>query len=236
MARAAAADGAGDPWMGGLMTGDGLAGTADGLGCGLALTGVGVATGEGLGEVVAGEPLGRTLGLTTGLVLGLAAGVELAPGVAAALALGAALGAALGDGRAGTLRTYRLIPAVFRVGPIAMAWLPLDGDRTSELGTVGRLARPREMPASGAQSGSSPVGQTFLTLAVTSDTPLGPLVTTQVTSESTTTGVIWGPDEVVTPIPLLDASATGGALTEPDPSSVGPTMTSTRTRAKPLSR
>src|SRR5450432_1701339 len=178
MARAAAADGAGLPAGGRLTDADGLGAGPDGLG----------PAADGLGTTL-GPTVGLTgVGVTAGVELGLAGGgirLERGDELGVGLGPGLALGAGLVVGRTGTFRTYRLVPAWFRVGPMAMAWWPLEGDRTTELGTVGRLARPREIPASGAQSGSSPAGQTLFTLAVTIDRPLAPLVTTQVTWEST---------------------------------------------------
>jgi hypothetical protein len=187
IARAAAADGAGVPRVGRLTVAEGDAPSVVGV-----ELGVGVARGVAVG----GGWLEPETGLTAGLVLVLA------------LASGLELGGGLDAAAAGTTITNRVAPTRFEAGPIATAWPAFDGDRTSELGTVGRLARLRDIPASGAQSGSSPVGQTLFTLAVSRVTPPDPFVTTQVTWEvGTVKGVIPGREDAVGPPALPVARA-----------------------------
>src|SRR5579862_565962 len=221
MASVAAAVGAGVPDAGGLTAGADEAFTRVGLGGGGAVEAV--ADGRTLADAVgvALEPEGEALagGPCAGLLVGATDGGEVLSGLAA--------------GAAGTAITNSVVPDLSGVGPIATAWLALDGDRTSELGTVGRLARLRATPASGGQSGSAPVGQTLLTSAVTRDKPPDALVTTQVTSElATVIGVTAGPnDGTGWGLPEAWAIPPGGV---PLPANrLGPTIAITRTRATP---
>src|SRR5450631_382487 len=180
MARVAAALGAGVPEAGGRTTGavDGAVGLSPGLRVG-ALARL----------VAAGVDVWPAAGVARALAVGLPAGPPLPTGE------GTELGAELGAG-VGTAITKTVVPTLSAAGPIATAWPAFDGEMTTELGTVGKVARLREIPASGAQSGSSPVGQTLSTLAVTSARPPEPLVTTQVTSDvGTASGVSSGPSD-----------------------------------------
>ncbi len=193
IARVAAADGAGEPEAGGAI--DGEAGD-EGL---VEARGVGVAEGpaEAPGPLGLGLAVVWAEGLAPAGWLGtadwLAVGVGLAVGwLLAGTAVepaGDALGVPAGAGL--TSRTYRVVPAWSTLGAAAIASLPLVGERVTALAAVGRLARPFDTPAIGGQPGSSPVGQTLVTLAVTRDRS-GPLVTTQLTCESTAIGVTTG--------------------------------------------
>ena len=187
IASVAAADGAGVPEAGGLTAFDG--GATDGLVPSDGVTEPAACVGRGVGVAPAELELGPALDPVAGLLLELGAGVVVG---------------GLEAGAGGTDITNTVVPSLPRAGPIATAWLLFDGESTTELGTVGRLSRLRDIPAWTAQSGSSPVGQTWLTLAVIRDRPPEVLVTTQVTSdEGTAIGVVTGPAEAMGPgLPL----------------------------------
>src|SRR5450432_433267 len=144
IARVAAAVGAGVP-EGGVLT----IGVADGAAGVVLGDRVGAADGE-LAGADGGAELVRAVGLTLGT------GVSTGGTLAGADELGAALEAATG-----TAITKSVVPSLSGAGPIATAWAAFEGERTSELGTGGRLAMLCDRPARGAQSGSSPVGQTL---------------------------------------------------------------------------